>query len=94
LNGYLVVFSILLIVLIIDILSYFFPEIFIRFRGRKAVFSEKSKYDIFSKSTSQEFKEDVIKYKQNKKIEILIIVFIVIILIAVAIFGRLSTWEG
>lgn len=86
-NGYFIVFSILLVVLIINVLSYFFPEIFIRFRGRKAVFSEKSKYGIFSESTSQGFKEDVIKYKENKKIEILVVSLIIIVLVAIVIFG-------
>lgn len=86
-SSYFIVFGILFVLLVHAILAFFYPHVFIRLQGRKAVFSKYSKYDLFSSSKSEEFKKDVLKYKNRKGIEIIIISLIILGLLSVVMFA-------
>lgn len=84
-SGYIVVFSVLFVLIITSILGYYFPESFIKFRGRNAVISKDNKYHQFSTNEGSEFKIDVAKYKQRKKIETIIVTLLTLALIILAL---------
>jgi len=85
------IFSILFMLIITSILGYYFPEIFIRFRGGRDVISKYSKYGVFSTNKGSEFKIDVEKYKERKKAEIIIETLLTLALIILALVENVLT---
>jgi hypothetical protein len=74
-------------ILVIVIFAYLFPEVFIKFRRRKAVFSKYNKYDALYQNTSKEFLKDVEDYRRGKKTELIIVGLITVDLLFVELLG-------
>lgn len=59
---------VIFVIFLYEILGYFYPNVMIRIDKRSNQFGKESKYHMLSDITTKEFKDDVIKFKNRKKI--------------------------